>query len=165
MAYQTTIQVHNYYKSNLVELNLEEVAASAPKRSPTPDLSRNGWKEVTVPQYPGSGIMSPVAAAKSRPLLDEVPTPRIPSPLRVRLTERTSSSSWLDMRSDANTSGIRSSLTESPPQSSHPHETAVTSSQPYLPLPTSPQIDRFLTRSPLASAQFTKKPIFVKLPD
>lgn len=56
---QTTIQVSNYYRSNLVDMNLAKVAASAPKRSPTPEL-REAPKDTP---YPGSGIMSPVTGA------------------------------------------------------------------------------------------------------
>ncbi|KAF8649638.1 hypothetical protein AX16_005726 [Volvariella volvacea WC 439] len=41
MPNKTTIQVQNYYKYNLVELDLERVAAGAPKRSPTPENTHN----------------------------------------------------------------------------------------------------------------------------
>lgn len=34
---QTTIQVNTYFRTNLVDLRLDKVVASAPKRSPTPD--------------------------------------------------------------------------------------------------------------------------------
>lgn len=42
---QTTVQVTNFYKSNLVELKLAEVSARAPKRSPTPELGQ-AWMEL-----------------------------------------------------------------------------------------------------------------------
>lgn len=57
LSLQTTIQVSNYYRSNLVEMDLERVAAGAPKRSLTPDPSR-----VRAPKFPGLGIMSPVSS-------------------------------------------------------------------------------------------------------
>ncbi|KAF8155607.1 hypothetical protein B0H34DRAFT_789745 [Crassisporium funariophilum] len=55
MPNKTTIQVSNYYKSNLILLDLEKVARSAPKRSPTP-VHRDARKE-----HPG--IVSPTSAS------------------------------------------------------------------------------------------------------
>jgi hypothetical protein len=57
---KTTIQVNNFYRGNITELDLEKVAASAPKRSPTPEAIVEGWKDS---KFPGSGIMSPVVGA------------------------------------------------------------------------------------------------------
>ncbi|KII84278.1 hypothetical protein PLICRDRAFT_359213 [Plicaturopsis crispa FD-325 SS-3] len=73
MPNKTTVQVSNYYKSNLSELELEKVAASAPKRSPTPEAPIDApieWKEL--PQYPGSGVMSPIV--QSGPSVSAAPT-------------------------------------------------------------------------------------------
>ncbi|KAH9947538.1 hypothetical protein B0H21DRAFT_691833 [Amylocystis lapponica] len=53
---RTTIQVSTFYKHHLAELDLEKVAASAPKRSPTPDSTPDIWKEAS---FPGSGVITP----------------------------------------------------------------------------------------------------------
>jgi hypothetical protein len=42
---QTTIQVSNYYKNNRRELDLERIAANAPKRSPSPPMGNLLWLE------------------------------------------------------------------------------------------------------------------------
>ena len=55
---QTTIQVNNFFKGNVTELDLDKVAASAPKRSPTPETVTAGRRGSN---FPGSGVMSPVA--------------------------------------------------------------------------------------------------------
>ncbi|TFY82929.1 hypothetical protein EWM64_g1081 [Hericium alpestre] len=57
MPNKTTIQVSAFYKTNQVDLDLKQVAACAPKRSPTPDMSSENGK--AVPPLPGTGIMSP----------------------------------------------------------------------------------------------------------
>ena len=56
--HQTTIQVSNYYKSNLTELDLEKVAATAPKQSPTP-THRESRKERKTPGFPTSVTLTP----------------------------------------------------------------------------------------------------------
>jgi hypothetical protein len=66
-----------------VELDLKKVAASAPKRSPTPEQPREARKDLS---YPGSGIMSPIAVTPrdSVPpmssLHDDMPSAHAPSP-------------------------------------------------------------------------------------
>ncbi|THH21143.1 hypothetical protein EW146_g340 [Bondarzewia mesenterica] len=57
MPNKTTIQVNAFYLANLTELNLEQVAASAPMRSPTPDGARDDRTDVL--QLPGTSIISP----------------------------------------------------------------------------------------------------------
>ncbi|KAF9467873.1 hypothetical protein BDZ94DRAFT_1184936 [Collybia nuda] len=81
MPNKTTIQVNNYYKSNLVELDLEKVAASAPRRSPSPE--RREPQKDTI--YPGSGVMSPIAvtlrdsAPPMSSLRDDMPPLQVPT--------------------------------------------------------------------------------------
>ncbi|CAL1699223.1 unnamed protein product [Somion occarium] len=60
MPNKTTIQVSAFYKCNQAELNLAHVAASAPKRSPSPEGTREGWST-----YPGS--MTPNSSAVATP--------------------------------------------------------------------------------------------------
>jgi hypothetical protein len=72
MLYQTTIQVSNYYRNKLVELNLAEVAAGAPKRSPTPEV-REAWKHVKQPHgiavgSPATGAVDPGAVSRRLPI-------------------------------------------------------------------------------------------------
>ncbi|KAF8960323.1 hypothetical protein BDZ97DRAFT_1834066 [Flammula alnicola] len=72
MPNKTTIQVSNYYWSNMNPLGLDNIAASAPKRSPTPDLHA-AWKELP---YPGSGaLMTP-----STPNIVSLTASRDPTP-------------------------------------------------------------------------------------
>jgi len=53
--------VTNYYKTNLTALNLAEIAAKAPKRSPSPDLRDLHWKEMTF------SASEPILSSSSRP--------------------------------------------------------------------------------------------------
>lgn len=87
------MQVSNYYKANLTELSLERVAASAPKRSPTPEPDSRqersfstshtvstlqpeaaGALSVVIPQHnPDTNPHYPNHELHSRPLLPTVP--------------------------------------------------------------------------------------------
>ncbi|TFK49081.1 hypothetical protein OE88DRAFT_1737288 [Heliocybe sulcata] len=58
MPHKTTIQVTAFYKSNLDALRLDQVAARAPKRSPTPNSMMDNWQDMHRP-YPSSTSMSP----------------------------------------------------------------------------------------------------------
>ncbi|KZT25707.1 hypothetical protein NEOLEDRAFT_1178170 [Neolentinus lepideus HHB14362 ss-1] len=58
MPHKTTIQVTTFYRSNLNTLRLDQVAARAPKRSPTPNSMGDNWQDVHRP-YPSSAIMPP----------------------------------------------------------------------------------------------------------
>jgi len=53
--------VTNYYKTNLTALNLAEIAAKAPRRSPSPDLRDLHWKEMTF------SASEPILSSSSRP--------------------------------------------------------------------------------------------------
>ncbi|KAF8814793.1 hypothetical protein BYT27DRAFT_7334313 [Phlegmacium glaucopus] len=66
MPNKTTIQVTNYYKSNLTELDLERVAATAPKRSPTP-AQRESRKELSYPTSITLTSSTPVPVPASMP--------------------------------------------------------------------------------------------------
>ncbi|KAG6854094.1 hypothetical protein C0991_010508 [Blastosporella zonata] len=65
MPNKTTVQVSNYYKTNCDELGLEAVAASAPKRSPTPDA----MQEVPTP----STAATPAAESHDQPIVSLAP--------------------------------------------------------------------------------------------
>ncbi|KAF5379192.1 hypothetical protein D9615_005908 [Tricholomella constricta] len=67
MPNKTTIQVSNYYKANADELDLEKVAAGAPKRSPTPDTE----KETPLPE---SAVSTPDPMASLAPDQPQVHT-------------------------------------------------------------------------------------------
>lgn len=56
LRYQTTIQVNNYYRSNAAELDLDKVAAGAPKRSPTPETPAVSWAAQA-----SSKVISPIS--------------------------------------------------------------------------------------------------------
>ncbi len=53
--------ITNYYKTNLTALNLAEIAAKAPRRSPSPDLRDLHWKEMTF------SVSEPILSSSSRP--------------------------------------------------------------------------------------------------
>ncbi|KZP24993.1 hypothetical protein FIBSPDRAFT_734796 [Athelia psychrophila] len=63
MPNKTTVQVSNYFKSNLVQLGLDNIVASAPKRSPTPEPPA-AWKEA---KQPANAITPSMVAVPSRP--------------------------------------------------------------------------------------------------
>ncbi|GLB42326.1 putative SANT SWI3, ADA2, N-CoR and TFIIIB'' DNA-binding domains containing protein [Lyophyllum shimeji] len=69
MPNKTTIQVSNYYKANLDELDLAKIAASAPKRSPTPDV-QDGAKEAPLP---GSEASTPAGGITPDPMASLAP--------------------------------------------------------------------------------------------
>lgn len=78
MPNKTTVQVSNYYKSNLVDLELEKVAAGAPKRSPTPEAresSKDSPQPGTVPDSapPMSSLTHDTSRASSRRTSRDVP--------------------------------------------------------------------------------------------
>lgn len=80
MPNKTTIQVSVFYKANMAQLNLARVAASAPKRSPTPDTGTDLWKESS--QH-GSGVITPSTRASTPAALGHEP--------QLRTNERTRS--------------------------------------------------------------------------
>lgn len=58
------VQVSAFYKANLVTMDLEKVARSAPKRSPSPDCYDESWEETPVS---GSGAITPSISNTSTP--------------------------------------------------------------------------------------------------
>lgn len=103
---QTTIQVSNYYKTNAVALDLQKVAARAPKRSPTPE-HHEVWKEL--PHYPGSGVIHHVTTMKP-----------VSSSVLMSTTPPMSSLSGDPNRSNASTYARDSTRPGSPPRGPYP---------------------------------------------
>ncbi|KAH9478673.1 hypothetical protein JR316_0009131 [Psilocybe cubensis] len=114
MPNKTTIQVSNYYKINAVALDLQKVAARAPKRSPTPE-HHEVWKEL--PHYPGSGVIHHVTTMKP-----------VSSSVLLSATPPMSSLSGDPNRSSSSSYARDPARPGSPPRSAYP---AMSSAHPY----------------------------------
>ena len=66
-SYQTTTQVSNYYKSNLTELDLEKIAATAPKQSPTPTTRQEPSFSTSVTLTPSTPVPVPTSMPTATP--------------------------------------------------------------------------------------------------
>ncbi|KAI0915939.1 hypothetical protein AcV5_003406 [Taiwanofungus camphoratus] len=95
MPNKTTIQVSIFYKANLEEMDLAKVAASAPKRSPTPETAQDIWKETNLP---GSGVITPRTKSSTPPDGAPVPVPGLGVETHLRSNERSSRSRRLQMQ-------------------------------------------------------------------
>lgn len=67
---KTTVQVSNYYRTNLVDLDLEKVAAGAPKRSPTPQSSQDSPQTAALDSTP---VMSSLTRDTSQATVKHAP--------------------------------------------------------------------------------------------
>ncbi|RDB29981.1 Uncharacterized protein C22E12.19 [Hypsizygus marmoreus] len=73
MPNKTTVQVSNYYKANMIEMDLERVAAAAPRRSPTPEEPRKeSSTSVFVVAPPASDSTAPPQVSLAPPQSVEV---------------------------------------------------------------------------------------------
>ncbi|OBZ67717.1 hypothetical protein A0H81_12347 [Grifola frondosa] len=88
MPNKTTIQVSTFYKANQAELELDKVAASAPKRSPTPETGTDMWKETS---FLGSETITPTTTKSSTPA-EGMSAPVLDVDLRFRTSRHVSPS-------------------------------------------------------------------------